>query len=436
MSISRICIALSLFVSFSLLISFSAAQTRGFSTKIYHRDSPASPFYDPALTLTERIRRSAARSIARANRYRLDASTDSPKATITGDGGEYLMNISLGTPAFPIVAIADTGSDLIWTQCAPCSSCYTQKLPLFNPKKSRTFRELPCDSTACPSDSSSGCTDDNKCGYTVGYGDGSSTNGVISTETITLESTSATPVKLPKYIFGCGFDNQGTFSPEGSGIIGLGGGSESLVSQLGDQINGKFSYCLVPLGSGDGTSTINFGKAAAVSGRGVVKTPLVKKSPDTFYYLTLNGFTVGEDKVLLSGGSSGNAADAEEGNIIIDSGTTLVILPSEFYSQLESAVSKKTSGTPAQDSSGTFSLCYTADNSFKPPTITANWAGGDVELKPFNTFVKISDEVVCFAFAASDNLAIFGNLAQMNFLVGYDKVGGTVSFQPADCTQA
>uniref|UniRef100_A0A7N0T068 Peptidase A1 domain-containing protein n=1 Tax=Kalanchoe fedtschenkoi TaxID=63787 RepID=A0A7N0T068_KALFE len=432
MAISRICMALSLFVSFSLLISLSAAKSRGFSAKMYHRDSQASPFYDPTLTPNERVRRSVARSIARANRFRLD-NTNSPKSVITANHGEYLMNISLGTPPFPIVAIADTGSDLIWTQCAPCSNCYKQKLPLYNPKKSTTFREIACRSQACRAASRSGCTRDKSCGYSISYGDGSHTNGVVSSETITLGSTSAAPVKLSKYIFGCGFDNEGTFTGDGSGIIGLGGGPVSLVSQLGSQINGKFSYCLVPLGAeGDGTSPINFGKSAVVSGRGVVKTPLVKKNIETFYYLTLNGITVGNERVPFTGAYG----SVEEGNIIIDSGTTLVLIPSDFYSQLESAVSKQITATPTQDPHGAFSLCYTDNGSFKPPSMTANWDGGDVRLNPFNTFVKISDELICFAFSPSDNVAIYGNLAQMNFLVGYDKVGGTVSFQPKDCAKA
>ncbi|CAN1120344.1 Aspartic proteinase CDR1 [Linum perenne] len=51
---------------------------------------------------------------------------------------------------------------------------------------------------------------------------------------------------LPKTLIGCGYDNARTFDPKGSSIVGLGGGSTSLVSQFGSTIAGKFSYCLVP----------------------------------------------------------------------------------------------------------------------------------------------------------------------------------------------
>ncbi|CAN1216685.1 Aspartic proteinase CDR1 [Linum perenne] len=51
---------------------------------------------------------------------------------------------------------------------------------------------------------------------------------------------------LPKTLIGCGYDNARTFDPKGSSIVGLGGGSTSLVSQFGSTIAEKFSYCLVP----------------------------------------------------------------------------------------------------------------------------------------------------------------------------------------------
>lgn len=420
----------------SLFISIASAQSVGFGTVLYHRDSPSSPLYDPTISQTERVRRAVDRSISRANhfRLRLHPSSVSPKAYLKGDGVEYLMNISIGTPPFPIVAIADTGSDLIWTQCAPCKGCYKQDFPLFTPKKSSTFRKIPCESSACPSSVETSCTKDNSCGYETHYGDGSYSYGIISTETITMKSTTNGDVKLPKTLFGCGFDNQGTFNSDGSGIIGLGGGSESLVSQLKSQINGKFSYCLSPVfnGKSDGVSTMNFGRTAVVSGRGTLKTPLMKSSPDTFYYLNLKGFTVGAKKVRYNEEYS---LSGTEGNIIIDSGTTLVLLTPNIYSEFESAVKNQIKAKPVEDASNVLNLCYKDDESFIPPSITANFEGADVKLKPYNTFVKVSDELICLAFASSEDLSIYGNLAQMNFLIGYDTAAGTLSFKPTDCTK-
>ncbi|KAF0905253.1 hypothetical protein E2562_003854 [Oryza meyeriana var. granulata] len=45
----------------------------------------------------------------------------------------YHMNLSTGTPPLTFPAIIDTGSDLIWTQCAPCTKCFKQLTLLFEP---------------------------------------------------------------------------------------------------------------------------------------------------------------------------------------------------------------------------------------------------------------------------------------------------------------
>lgn len=112
------------------------------------------------------------------------------------------------------------------------------------------------------------------CPYTVNYGDRSYTKGYLATDTLTLASTDGGPESFPGFIVGCGKDNGGPFDKRGSGIMGLGRGQESLVSQLNSSIGGKFSYCLVPFFT-QGSSKMNFGSKAMVSGPGSVSTPLV-----------------------------------------------------------------------------------------------------------------------------------------------------------------
>ncbi|CAI0432880.1 unnamed protein product [Linum tenue] len=281
------------------------------------------------------------------NSSRSISDPSDPDAQLTANNGEYLVNISLGTPPFPIVAIADTGSDIIWTQCKPCTDCYKQDAPLFDPKSSSSYRTVSCSSN----------------------------------------------------VIGCGHDNAGTFSPKGSGIVGLGGGPASLVSQLGSSIGGKFSYCMVPYAAAKPTSLMNFGTNAVVSGNGVLSTPLISDpSQPTFYFLQLEAVSVGSKKIAFQGSSIGGS-----GNIIIDSGTTLTLVPTDFFSQLSDAVETQvTGGTKTSDPEGFFSLCY--------------------------------DKVVCLAFYANDQLSIYGNVAQQNFLIGYDLPKQTLSFKPTDCT--
>ncbi|KAI4964797.1 hypothetical protein ZWY2020_059542 [Hordeum vulgare] len=185
--------------------------------------------------------------------------------------GEFLMDMSIGTPAVAYAAIIDTGSDLVWTQCKPCVECFNQSTPVFDPSSSSTYAALPCSSTLCSDLPSSKCTS-GKCGYTYTYGDSSSTQGVLAAETFMLAKT-----KLPDIAFGCGDTNEGDGFTQGAGLVGLGRGPLSLVSQLG--LN-KFSYCLTSL---DDTSksplllgslaTISESAAAASS---VQTTPLIR----------------------------------------------------------------------------------------------------------------------------------------------------------------
>ncbi|XP_057512539.1 aspartic proteinase CDR1-like [Actinidia eriantha] len=420
-----ITISIIFFSTFSLT---EANSTLGFSVDLIHRDSQSSPFYNSSLTHFERVSNALRRSQSRVHYFSAACMSSEPATSeVIAIGGVYVMNITLGTPPFNILAIADTGSDLIWTQCMPCTDCYKQTAPLFNPKSSSTYKDVPCSSSECQDFPRSSCSDNDTCEYSVLYGDRSHSHGVLATETLSLGSTN-----VPGIVFGCGFDNGGTFSGDGSGIVGLGGGPVSLISQMNSSIDGKFSYCLVPMSSQNSKSSqMHFGDNAIVSGLEVVSTPIISKSPSTFYSLTLEGITIGRQRVEFHSDSS--SSPNAFGNIIIDSGTTLTYLRSDFYDQFEAAVKTTVKLQPTSDPLQMLNLCYRMGDNFAFPIITVHFTGADVKLNPINAFVKTSDDVACLAFAPANTIAIFGNLAQMNFLVGYDLIKRTVSFKPTEC---
>ncbi|XP_058086448.1 aspartic proteinase CDR1-like [Magnolia sinica] len=412
------------------------AANGGFSVDLIHRDSPQSPFYNPSDTIYDRLSKTLRRSSSRINYFRsLSKSSSSFNTTfirseVIPNGGEYLMSLSIGTPPVKLLAIADTGSDLIWTQCKPCEQCYRQTTPLFDPSESSTYRDLSCESNPCTALPQASCSDSRKCEYSYSYGDKSYTNGVLAVETLTFASSARarSSVKIPKISFGCGHNNDGTFDSHGAGLIGLGGGPLSLISQLGSSIDGKFSYCLVPLQKTTSSSQMDFGDSATVSTPGVVSTPLIPKDPDTFYYLNLESISVGEEKVELP--------SLEEGNIIIDSGTTLTFLETNTFSQLESALRAVINLPPAEDPTGTLQVCYQLGSDAELPELKFSFTDAVIILPPLNTFIQVSDDVVCLAIIASDSFSIFGNIAQQNFKVGYDLVGKKVSFAQTDCTKS
>ncbi|KAH1217518.1 Aspartic proteinase CDR1 [Glycine max] len=415
-------------------IFYLEAFNGGFSVEMIHRDSSRSPFFRPTETQFQRVANAVHRSVNRANHFH--KAHKAAKATITQNDGEYLISYSVGIPPFQLYGIIDTGSDMIWLQCKPCEKCYNQTTPIFDPSKSNTYKILPFSSTTCQSVEDTSCSSDNRkmCEYTIYYGDGSYSQGDLSVETLTLGSTNGSSVKFRRTVIGCGRNNTVSFEGKSSGIVGLGNGPVSLINQLrrrSSSIGRKFSYCLASMSNI--SSKLNFGDAAVVSGDGTVSTPIVTHDPKVFYYLTLEAFSVGNNRIEFT---SSSFRFGEKGNIIIDSGTTLTLLPNDIYSKLESAVADLVELDRVKDPLKQLSLCYRSTfDELNAPVIMAHFSGADVKLNAVNTFIEVEQGVTCLAFISSKIGPIFGNMAQQNFLVGYDLQKKIVSFKPTDCSK-
>ncbi|KAL5062258.1 hypothetical protein RYX36_023995 [Vicia faba] len=427
-TMSRYCFQTLVFFFLScFFISFSHALNNGFSVELIHRDSSNSPLYEP----TQNKYKCVVNAIRRSMNYLSykNSLTNIPKSTIIPDFGEYIMTYSLGTPPVKIYGIVDTGSDIVWLQCQPCRQCYKQVTPIFDPSKSKSYKNLLCSSKQCKSVDFHSCSKNNSCEYSVDYVGGTVSEGDLGVETLTLDSTSGHSISFPNFVIGCGHKNTMSFQGRNSGVVGIGGGPISLITQLGLSIGGKFSYCFGPSTS-NSTSKLNFGDAAVVSGQGVVSTTLVKKSSPIFYFVTLNAFSVENKRI-------GFSKPPVEGNFIIDSGTTLTILPSDLYKNVESTLVALVKLERVKDPNGILSLCYSdKSNKYVFPKIMAHFKGADVGFNSISTFIPVADGVVCLAFAPSqDGSGVIGNLAQQNLLVGYDLNRNIVSFKAADCTK-
>ncbi|CAL5196339.1 unnamed protein product [Lathyrus oleraceus] len=412
---------------FIISFSHSHALSNGFSVELIHRDSLNSPLYQPIQNKYQRVSNAIHRSIDHLS-Y-INSLNNIPRSIVIPDLGEYIMTYSLGTPPVKIYGIVGTGSDIVWLQCQPCKQCYKQATHVFDPSKSKSYKNLPCSSKQCKSVDFHSCNKNNSCEYSIDYVGGTVSEGNLGLETLTLDSTSGHSASFPNFVIGCGHKNTMYFEGRNSGVVGIGGGPISLVTQLGSSIGGKFSYCFGPSMS-NSTSKLNFGDAAVVSGRGVVSTALVKKSPPIFYFVTLNAFSVGNKTI-------GFSKPPVEGNFIIDSGMTLTILPSDIYKNMESTLVALVKLKRVEDPNKILSLCYyDKSNKYVFPKITAHFKGANVLLNSISTFIPVADGVVCLAFAPSqDGSGVFGNLAQQNLLIGYDLRRNIVSFKSTDCTK-
>lgn len=173
-----------------------------------------------------------------------------------------------------------------------------------------------------------------------------------------------------------------------------------------------------------------------VSGARVTSTRIVSKGPYPFYFLTFKGFTVRKLKLnYFDIPSTVSSIEFGEGNIIIESGTTLTFLPPVLYSKFVSAVRSQIKAKPTKDPMELLDLCYSVyqKKNFEIPEIIAHFSGGDVKLHAKNTFARTTNTSMC---AEASSMAIYGNLARMDFLIGYDLEKKTVSFKPTDCTKS
>lgn len=428
------------FISLSFLTSPIRTCSSGFSINLIHHDSQLSPYYSESSTYYDNLRNSLRRSMTRSsNNFKptLDSCLPTIRSPLTPQGGEYLMKVSVGTPPLDFLLVVDTGRDLTWIQCKPCIKCSKQHAPLFNPKKSSTHRKQPCQSKACQSLQPPLCDYKNFCKYEVFNGDHLSYSiGDLSLESFAFESTSGKPVIVPNFSFGCGHLNRGRFDELTNGIVGLGNGDLSIVNQLSDTIKGKFSYCMVPLKLRNVSSRISFGKDAHLSGSGVQKTPLFTKDQDNFYYLNLESVSIGDTNLKFETKNYTNNAYDNNGNIIIDSASIATYLPSPFYQKIEDELKRIIPLTPVEREE-VLRLCYKIEEGVerKVPNITFHFTGADWELSALNTVLRMHDGKSCLSIAPAASKAIFGNLQQMNFLVGYDLNDKTLSFKKTDCAK-
>ncbi|XP_057853997.1 aspartic proteinase nepenthesin-2-like [Cryptomeria japonica] len=303
---------------------------------------------------TQRLSGAVDRSKIRMNmieafvKQRIAGQLDTETPLHVGNG-EFLMNVAVGTPSVSFEAIVDTGSDLIWTQCRPCRNCYTQSTLIFDPSKSSTYSRVPYTNSLCNALKrfKTGCNPD--CMFNYRYGDGSETSGDLAYESFSIGSGSGSMVA--GIAFGCGHDNQGRGFSQGGGLVGLGRGALSLISQLGSKVHNKFSYCLLSItDSPSQTSPLIFGEGGSLSGANTIS--LIKNCAiPSFWYIPVTGITLNGEAVNIPSGTFDLQSNGA-GGMIIDSGTTLTYPIEAAYSRVKGAIQAAIDLTPTDIRSG------------------------------------------------------------------------------------
>ncbi|KAM0941617.1 putative nepenthesin [Dioscorea sansibarensis] len=336
----------------------------------------------------------------------------------------YIVKISFGTPKHDFTVIFDTGSDVTWIQCQPCAVyCYPQKEPIFDPTQSSTYSNVSCSAPACAELDRSGCSG-STCLYGVLYGDNSSTVGIFAKDTLTLSSSDI----IPGFFFGCGEKNKGLFG-ETAGILGLGRGATSLISQSKTKYNGIFSYCLPSTTSSAGYLTFGAGAPANFN-----CTPmLTDSSMPTFYFLGLQSIIVAGTKLPIS------PTVFSKAGTLIDSGTVISRLPPEAYSSLRKAFRQKMAKYPSAPAFQILDTCYDLSSyeTVDIPTVAFGFADDlVVDLDVLGILFVNSLSQVCLAFAGNGDAGdtgIIGNIQQRKLGVVYDVGNKVIGFAQGAC---
>ncbi|XP_062002117.1 aspartic proteinase CDR1-like [Rosa rugosa] len=368
----------------------------------------------------------------------------------------HIMKLSIGTPPSDIYVLSDTGSTLLWTQCKSCKTCYKTKYAMFDPRKSSTYRNITCSERECKfvddykpsSQSPSFCQKHptRLCTYNMTYVDTASSLGVLAKETFTLTSRTGEVVTLEDIVFGCGHLNYEPVSTGNEmGVIGLGRGPMSFVSQIAPHVGGnKFSYCLVPMRTDPKfESKINFGNGSEVLGEGVVSTPLLDVDDSSNYIVAVEGISIGNEFVPFNS----TVKPLKKFKMVVDSGSSIGHLPRDIWDRVITQLNKtldpelKPSIVYNATADKTHYLCFNSMTIPEEPKVAFHFmGGGKLELMAEQIFIKSPQEenTVYFGIGCMDvysgvDSGLFGANLQGNLLIGYDLDRNVASFKPTNC---
>nr|CAB3484664.1 unnamed protein product [Digitaria exilis] len=410
---------------------------------------------DANLTGHELIRRAVQRSLARpvvaaavggGGGGRRVGATAASEAPLAPGGGEYLVKLGIGTPQHFFSAAVDTATDLVWLQCQPCISCFRQLDPVFNPRLSSSFAVVPCRSDTC-GQLDEHRHDDDACEYTYKYSGNSVTKGTLAIDKLAVGTNVFHGV-----VFGCSDSSAGGPPAQASGLVGLGRGPLSLVSQLSVR---RFMYCLPPpMSSTPGKLVLG---AAVDAVRNVSDRVSITMSSSTrypsYYYLNLDGLAVGDQTPRMfttatasssssspatPGGASGGGGNASAYGMIVDVASTISFLEASLYDELADDLEEEIRLPRATASRRLgLDLCFILPEGVGMdrvyvPSVSLSFDGRWLELERDRLFVE-DGRMMCLMVGRTHGVSILGNFQQQNMHVLYNLRRGKITFAKASC---
>ncbi|CAN4111382.1 unnamed protein product [Withania somnifera] len=299
----------------------------------------------------------------------------------------YIVKAKIGTPPQTLMVALDNSNDFSWFPCSGCVGCSST---VFSPAKSTTFNNVSCERASCSLVPKSDC-DAGTCTFNLTYA-GSSIGGSVSVDTIALAKD-----PVPEFNFGCIRKATGSSAPP-QGLLALGRGSLSFMSESQSLYQSTFSYCLPSYKSPNFSGTLRLGPNGQPNR--IKTTPLLRNPRrSSFYYVNLVGVKVGKQIVDIPPSALAFNPNTGAGTII-DSGTVFTRLVEPAYTAVRNEFRRRMGKNTTVTSLGGFDTCYNVPVTI--PTITLMFAGMNVTLPQDNFLIRSSSSsTTCLAMAVS-----------------------------------
>lgn len=391
---------------------------------------PAAPFPSWADFLTDQTERDTTRLLFLNSL----ATTGTGKSFVPVASGKQLLQIPnyivrgrLGTPAQNLLLAFDTSNDASWMPCTGCTGC-PAGLTWFNPTTSTSYRPVPCGSPQCSQAPSPTCYPRaNSCSFNFSYA-ASSFEAGLGQDSLSLASDT-----VSSYTFGCLQKVVGNSLPP-QGLLGLGRGPLSFLTQSKSIYGSTFSYCLPSFKSLNFSGTLRLGTYGQP--KRIKSTPLLlNPHRPSLYYINMTGIKVGRRTVAIP--PSSLAFDTTTGaGTIIDSGTMFTQLVRPAYEAMRLEFRRQVNAP--YTSLGGFDTCY--NGPVRYPAITLLFDGMQVTLPEDNVIIhSTAGTISCLAMAAAPEglnavLNVIANMQQQNHRIFFDVPNSRVGFARELCT--
>ncbi|KAE8669464.1 Adenine nucleotide alpha hydrolases-like superfamily protein isoform 1 [Hibiscus syriacus] len=342
--------------------------------------------------------------------------------------GNYVVKVKLGTPGQTMFMVLDTSNDVAWVPCSGCTGC---SATTFSPNASSSYGSMDCYLPKCTQARGLSCpaTGTTACSFNQSYGGDSSFSANLVQDSLTLAND-----VVPNFAFGCINTISGQSVPS-QGLLGLGRGPMSLLSQSGALYSSVFSYCLPSFKSYYFSGSLKLGPVGQPNN---IKTTPLLKNPHrpSLYYVNLTGVSVGRVRVPVAPEYLAFNPNTGAGTII-DSGTVVTRFVQPLYEAIRNEFVKQMKGPFT--TIGVFETCFDASAEVEAPPVTLHFQGLSMKLPMENSFLHTSEgSRACLAIAPVPNnvnaaMNVIANLQQQNHRILFDVANSRLGIAREAC---